>query len=243
MTAPVARRTPALVRSRGGGSYPTIGAVLPQRGSAARSRLLQQRGSSAARDRLSGIAVISSAERRWPLWAWRLPAQRIVLAVRAALLTAHRGSWRRGELRPALEICGTPDRSRGNGLRVPAFTRKRGAWRGSYGDGRTVVGVRRGSGDEQGARVRGQETSRGIKAGPQIRRAASRRAYTPPSESRCFSPAVAAADWSTSRRCVRLATCRRRRSRSGSAASMLARCGRDAYNTFEEAGSGRARSM
>ena len=72
----------------------------------------------------------------------------------------------------------------------------------------SVQAPRRGFGDEQGARVGGQETSRGIKAGPQIRRAARRRAYTPPSESRCFSPAVAAADWSTSRRSVRLVSSR-----------------------------------
>ena len=42
----------------------------------------------ASGDRFSGIAVISSAERRWPLSASRLPAQWIALAVRAALLTA-----------------------------------------------------------------------------------------------------------------------------------------------------------
>jgi hypothetical protein len=59
-----------------------------ERTSVAPPRLLQQRNVAATRGRFSGIGVISSAERRWPLSVSRLPAQWIVLAVRAALLTA-----------------------------------------------------------------------------------------------------------------------------------------------------------
>jgi hypothetical protein len=60
-------------------------------------------------------------------------------------------------------------------------------------------------GEQQGADDRGEETSRRMNAGPRVARVACDCAYTPPSESRCFGPVVATADWSTTRRCARLA--------------------------------------
>ncbi len=53
-----------------------------------------------------------------------------------------------------------------------------------------------------------QETSRGALAGPAIRRAARRRAYTPPTESGSSASTLRSADGSTTRRCARLATSR-----------------------------------
>jgi hypothetical protein len=67
-------------------------------------------------------------------------------------------------------------------------------------------GDRRATGEQQGADDRGEETSRRMNAGPRVARVACDCAYTPPSESRCFGPVVATADWSTTRRCARLAT-------------------------------------
>jgi hypothetical protein len=52
----------------------------------------------------------------------RVPAGIGTLTVSRSALS---GSRRRGERRPALEICGTPDGSRGNGLRGPAFANSR----------------------------------------------------------------------------------------------------------------------
>jgi hypothetical protein len=50
-----------------------------------------------------------------------------------------------------------------------------------------------------------------MNAGPRVARVACECAYTPPSESRCFGPVVATADWSTTRRCARLAMSGERR--------------------------------
>lgn len=60
-------------------------------------------------------------------------------------------------------------------------------------------------GEQQGADDRGEETSRRMNAGSRVARVACDCAYTPPSERRCFGPVVSTADWSTTRRCARLA--------------------------------------
>jgi hypothetical protein len=52
-----------------------------------------------------------------------------------------------------------------------------------------------------------RETSRQVKAGPRIRRAARGTAYTPLSESRCFGTTVTTIDASTAPRTSQLASC------------------------------------
>ena len=62
------------------------------------------------------------------------------------------------------------------------------------------------SGEQQGAAVRGYETSRRMNAGLRVARVERGSAYAPPSDSRCFQSVIARNDRRTMRRCARLAT-------------------------------------
>ena len=61
-------------------------------------------------------------------------------------------------------------------------------------------------GEQQGAAVRGQETSRRMNAGPPLARVERGSAYMPPSNSRVLESVIARNDRRTMRRCARLAT-------------------------------------
>ena len=86
----------------------------------------------------------------------------------AFALAAHRGSDARAGDRPALETFGSPDQSAESSAACPPFVKTRYSALIAVAD-QPVDGVPGlAGGDKEGACVRGQHTSRGIKAGPRI---------------------------------------------------------------------------